>query len=66
VTFAARYGPEYMDPQGYWHVQFTVDSSISCPAEIPTTQLGGLASVRCSLSAPDAGEYMGRYTYILS
>jgi len=66
VTFAARYGPEYMDAQGYWHVRFIVDSSVTCPVEIPTTQPGGLASLRCSLSAPDAGEYMGRYTYMLS
>ena len=66
VTFAARYGPEYIDSQGYWHVRFIVDSSVTCLAEVPTTVPGGLALVRCSLSTPGAGEYMGRYTYALS
>lgn len=66
VTFAARYGPEYEDPQSYWHVRFIKDSVISCRADIPTTQSGSESSVRCGLSAPDPGEYLGHYTYSLS
>jgi hypothetical protein len=66
VAFAARYGPEFMDPQGYWHVRFIKDSTITCPADIPRTDSGVLVTVRCSLSAPDANEYMGDYTYTVS
>jgi hypothetical protein len=66
VTFAAQYGPEYMDPQGYWHVRFIKDSSITCPADIPRTAPGAPATVTCSLSAPDANEYMGDYKYTVS
>jgi hypothetical protein len=66
ATFGARYGTEYMDPQGYWHVRFSKDSSITCPADIPRTAPGALATVTCSLSAPDANEYMGDYTYTVS
>lgn len=66
VTFVARYGTEYMDPQGYWHVRFIRDSSISCGGDFPVTPPGTAATVRCSLSAPDAGEYMGHYSYVVS
>jgi len=66
VTFAARYGPEYMDPQGFWHVRFIAASSVSCHADIPTTVTATTTTVQCSLSAPDANEYMGRYTYKIS
>ena len=66
MTFAARYGPEYMDPQGFWHVRFIAASSVSCHADIPTTVTATTTTVQCSLSAPDANEYMGRYTYKIS
>ncbi|MGA7911387.1 MAG: hypothetical protein WCC30_07555 [Candidatus Dormiibacterota bacterium] len=66
VTFAAEYGPEYMDPQGYWHVRFIKDSSVSCRADIPATWPAATATVKCSLSAPDPNEYMGHYSYVVS
>jgi len=55
-----------MDPQGFWHVRFIAASSVSCHADIPTTVTATTTTVQCSLSAPDANEYMGRYTYKIS
>jgi hypothetical protein len=66
VTFAARYGPEYMDPQGYWHVRFIEASSVSCRADIPATPTATTTTVHCSLSAPEANGYMGHYTYVFT
>jgi hypothetical protein len=66
VMFGARFGPESFDLQGYWHVRFIKDAMITCSADLPITRSGDVATVKCSLSTPDAGEYMGEYTYGLS
>ena len=63
VMFTARYGPESVDPQGYWHVRFIEGATITCSRDLPPTQPAAVSAVKCSLSAPDSGQFMGDYTY---